>query len=444
MEVVAPRDVTPAPFALCPRFQLLAVGMASSPASAETVASRIDILRLLRPSGEHGLGREMQVDCFVRAPGLRRVAWSSSPTMPDDSPLVPVEQVTYPAGLLAGGFDDGSVRIWSPDPALLCDLTKISVAEKPKAVQMLNHYPNLPKMDEAEISTGTCTMYSDIQKLTWTCSEEEELSETEDEDEDEEGMSNWQIIDDAERFGWDLISKEESVVKCPVTKTMPILMETRDLTGPVLGLSFNDLNPYWLATAAKSERIIIHDLQYPFHLSKRKREFGQVASSNVNSQTTCLKWSKISPTILASSGDAGITRIWDIRRAPWQTFTTFTPQDKVCSSDIEFSWNNPMHLAVSTEASATVKVWDMRKFTLPSHEYASGDSGVVSMSWSRSGQLLTSHTNGGLSCYDVYKEKMVQDMDLPHCDLGCTWTHVENVAALLSSKTGVKLYEIGG
>ncbi|KAM0857593.1 hypothetical protein ACQ4PT_048367 [Festuca glaucescens] len=407
MEVVAPRDVTPAPFALCPRFQLLAVGMASSPASAETVASRIDILRLLRPSGEHGLGREMQVDCFVRAPGLRRVAWSSSPTMPDDSPLVPVEQVTYPAGLLAGGFDDGSVRIWSPDPALLCDLTKISVAEKPKAVQMLNHYPNLPKMDEAEISTGTCTMYSDIQKLTWTCSEEEELSETEDEDEDEEGMSNWQIIDDAERFGWDLISKEESVVKCPVTKTMPILMETRDLTGPVLGLSFNDLNPYWLATAAKSERIIIHDLQYPFHLSKRKREVG----------------------------------IWDIRRAPWQTFTTFTPQDKVCSSDIEFSWNNPMHLAVSTEASATVKVWDMRKFTLPSHEYASGDSGVVSMSWSRSGQLLTSHTNGGLSCYDVYKEK---DMDLPHCDLGCTWTHVENVAALLSSKTGVKLYEIGG
>jgi hypothetical protein len=119
MEVVAPSDVTPAPFALCPRFHLLAVGMASSSASAETVASRVDVLRLLRPTGDHDLGRELQVDCFVRAPGLRRVAWSSTPNMPDDSPLVPIEQVAYPAGLIAGGFDDGSVRIWSPDPALL-------------------------------------------------------------------------------------------------------------------------------------------------------------------------------------------------------------------------------------------------------------------------------------------------------------------------------------
>jgi hypothetical protein len=38
---------------------------------------------------------------------------------------------------------------------------------------------------------------------------------------------------------------------------------------------------------------------------------------------------------------------------------------------------------------------------------------------------------------------MLQVMDSAHCDLGSTWTHMDNVAALFSSKTGVKLYEIG-
>jgi hypothetical protein len=30
-----------------------------------------------------------------------------------------VEELLYPAGLLAGGFEDGAVRIWNPQSAML-------------------------------------------------------------------------------------------------------------------------------------------------------------------------------------------------------------------------------------------------------------------------------------------------------------------------------------
>jgi hypothetical protein len=116
MEVVAPGDVTAAPFALCPRFQMLAVGMAptrAAPGEETTGASRVDVLRLLRPSGEPDLGSTLQVDSVLRAPGLRRLAWASTPTQEGESGLTPVEELLYPTGLLAGGFEDGTVRIWN-------------------------------------------------------------------------------------------------------------------------------------------------------------------------------------------------------------------------------------------------------------------------------------------------------------------------------------------
>jgi hypothetical protein len=38
---------------------------------------------------------------------------------------------------------------------------------------------------------------------------------------------------------------------------------------------------------------------------------------------------------------------------------------------------------------------------------AYGSSGVVSLSWNRSGLLLASHQNGSLTCYDVYQKKVI-------------------------------------
>uniref|UniRef100_A0A8R7U918 Anaphase-promoting complex subunit 4-like WD40 domain-containing protein n=2 Tax=Triticum TaxID=4564 RepID=A0A8R7U918_TRIUA len=112
-------------------------------------------------------------------------------------------------------------------------------------------------------------------------------------------------------------------------------------------------------------------------------------------------------------------------------------------SDLEFSWNNPMHLAVSTAnngTSAAVTVWDMRFSRTPYHEYSTGTSGVNCLSWNRSGQLLASHTDGTISCCDVYsKEGLTRAW---HGDLGVTWTHSENAFATLSSKYGVRLHEM--
>jgi hypothetical protein len=96
-------------FALCPRSNMLAVGMAPAAPGEETDVSRVDLLRLLRPSGEHDLGRTLQVNNVLRDPSLRRLAWASTPTQEDESTLMPVQEFLYPSGLLAGGFEDGTV-----------------------------------------------------------------------------------------------------------------------------------------------------------------------------------------------------------------------------------------------------------------------------------------------------------------------------------------------
>jgi hypothetical protein len=112
--------VTAAPFALCPRFQMLAVGMEPTRAApGETGASRVDVLRLLRPGGEPDLESTLQVDNVMQAPGLWRLAWASTPTQEHDSSFMLVEELLYPGGLLADGFEDGAVRIWNPQSAML-------------------------------------------------------------------------------------------------------------------------------------------------------------------------------------------------------------------------------------------------------------------------------------------------------------------------------------
>lgn len=145
---------------------------------------------------------------------------------------------------------------------------------------------------------------------------------------------------------------------------------------------------------------------------------------------------------MATAGDAGFLKLWDVRTS--RPATTFKAED-LNSSDLEFSWNNPMHIAVSflnNERAAPIKVWDMRNTMNPHDAY--GSSGVVSLSWNRSGLLLASHQNGSLTCYDVYQKKMLEEKKFVHSDLGSIWTHSDGIAASLSSKTGVKLYEIGG
>ncbi|XP_037424061.1 uncharacterized protein LOC119288569 [Triticum dicoccoides] len=159
-------------------------------------------------------------------------------------------------------------------------------------------------------------------------------------------------------------------------------------------------------------------------------DFGSVKEEKV--QTTSLKWNKIYPTALAATSSKGTT--------------TFGNTKVKSLSDLEFSWNNPMHLAVSTAnngTSAAVTVWDMRFSRTPYHEYSTGTSGVNCLSWNRSGQLLASHTDGTISCCDVYSKEMIQGLTRAwHGDLGVTWTHSENAFATLSSKYGVRLHEM--
>ncbi|KAM3315430.1 hypothetical protein ACQJBY_033888 [Aegilops geniculata] len=168
-------------------------------------------------------------------------------------------------------------------------------------------------------------------------------------------------------------------------------------------------------------------------------DFGSVKEEKL--EMTCLRWNKIYPTALAATSSKGTTKVWDLRAA--KLMTAFENRKVKSLSDLDFSWNNPMHLAVSTAnngTSAAVTVWDMRISRTPYREYSTGSLGVNSLSWNRSGQLLASHTDGTISCCDVYsKEGLTR---ATHGDLGVTWTHSENIFATLSSKYGVRLHEM--
>uniref|UniRef100_A0ACD5WS82 Uncharacterized protein n=1 Tax=Avena sativa TaxID=4498 RepID=A0ACD5WS82_AVESA len=334
MEVLAPADVTSPPFALCPRYSLLAVGTTSPPAprgdAEETGASRVDVLRLLRPTGELHLDDTLQVDCVLQAPGLRRVAWSSTLNNGDDDERETVEQRQYPAGVLAGGFNDGTVRIWNPEPAIVSDMKKASVSKKDKPVLMLSEDLKEAKAQKTQIIASLSKMNSEIGAIAWTGKDFFKTTE-------EERGDDWQTVENDP--DWELICKDEPVASHQATTKMKLLTETRDMTGPVLGLAFSEVNRYWMATAAVGERIYIHDLHHPFLVSKKKRELSE-AYSDINCQTTCLKWSKTYPTVLASTNDAGVTRVWDVRTAK-SLITFHAKDDKTCSSDLEFCVNTP-------------------------------------------------------------------------------------------------------
>uniref|UniRef100_A0ACD5WGY7 Uncharacterized protein n=1 Tax=Avena sativa TaxID=4498 RepID=A0ACD5WGY7_AVESA len=437
MEVLAPADVTPTPFALCPRYSLLAVGMASPPAprgdAEETGASRVDVLRLLRPSGELHLGGTLQVDCVLQAPGLRRVAWSS--TLNNDDGRETVEEGTYPAGLLAGGFNDGTVRIWNPEPAILSDMKKISISKKEKPGLMLSEEPEKAEAMKANMINALSLMKSEIDSIDWTGQDFFKTSE-------EERGDDWEKVENDP--DWKIIRKVEPAASHQVTTRIKLLTEINDMTGPVLGLAFSGVNRYWMATSAVTERIYIHDLHHPFLISKKKRKLSET-HPNMSCQTTCLKWSKTFPTILASTNDSRVTRIWDVRTE--KPLVTFLDKDNNTSaSDLEFSVNTPSYVAVSSAnngGSPAVKIWDIRQPQNPCHQYGHGASGVLSLSWNCSGQLLASHKNGNISFYNPYKNKMIEDMNFANSDLGLTWTHSDDTVATFSTKNGVKLYEIG-
>ncbi|EMS59353.1 Protein transport protein SEC31 [Triticum urartu] len=243
----------------------------------------------------------------------------------------------------------------------------------------------------------------------------------------------------------DIVSKDPELYLYPEEGEMELVAKCKIFQGPVLGLSSNDLHPYWIATAAPGESICVHDISYPTELCKltcELNDFGSVKEEKV--QMTSLKWNKIYPTALAATSSKGTTKVWDLRAA--KLMTAFGNTKVKSLSDLEFSWNNPMHLAVSTAnngTSAAVTVWDMRFSRTPYHEYSTGTSGVNCLSWNRSGQLLASHTDGTISCCDVYSKEMIQGLTRAwHGDLGVTWTHSENAFATLSSKYGVRLHEM--
>uniref|UniRef100_A0A8R7UBG0 Uncharacterized protein n=2 Tax=Triticum urartu TaxID=4572 RepID=A0A8R7UBG0_TRIUA len=128
-------------------------------------ASRVDVLRLLRPNGEHHLGGPLKVDCVLGAPGLRRLAWSTTPTGYQPDFALP-DEVLYQAGLLAGGFEDGTVRIWDPKPALRWDLGE-GVPEKPKAVWRLDDDPKNALTLEAQIPATVADMHAKVREMKW-------------------------------------------------------------------------------------------------------------------------------------------------------------------------------------------------------------------------------------------------------------------------------------
>ncbi|XBH86843.1 hypothetical protein VPH35_074425 [Triticum aestivum] len=418
--------------------------------------SRVDVLQLLRPSGEHPLAYPLQVDCLVGAPGLRRLAWSAPPTGYEPG-FTFADQELYQAGLLAGGFDDGTVRIWNPEPALLWDLNQ-GVAEKPKPVLKMDDNPALALVYEKDLPQTVSGMNDTIGKIEWASRN-----------------TKWKKTGSNVRdtnAEWYICPKE---VHYQVTNEMDLLTESHDLEGPVLGLSFSDIKPHLIATGASDETITIHDLSYPIKLSNLTLELKDAGSSEVETEITSLKWNKIYPCILASTTNKGSTstlspplslcefvslcvhvrvslsislinyfaEFWDIR-AKKSLKTCKAGKVKMCS-DLEFSLRNPMHAAVSTVdngASAAVTIWDMRKLIVPYYQYNVGAPGVISLSWNHLGQLLASHVDGSISCYDVYDRKMVEGgSSYAHADLGVTWTHSENVVAALSSKKGVRLYQ---
>ncbi|WVZ99798.1 hypothetical protein U9M48_045046 [Paspalum notatum var. saurae] len=308
--------------------------------------------------------------------------------------------ITFTLGAFAGGL------LSDPSKEFYASHANITANKSPKDKSHFDW-----KQPALEMSKAVEDMYINQ-------SAEEKIGEASSKPKQSSDLDYWQTVHGksaSEVEGWELVSKEQ--IKNMHHDTLlshgskGFLLEISDLTGPVLGLLFNNQFGNILAAAGKGDTLNLYHIDC--HGTDLSRTYKFQDDEMSNAQVTFLEWHPRYSAILASTNDRGTTTVWDIRTKKAAMRAKQQPNE-YCS-EVHWHPNHPTCFAVASNSNyelAPVKIWDANLFGNMLCEFGPR-KGVNSLSWSTTNDLiLTTDVDGIIDCWNV---KLTTDKSMGQC-----------------------------
>ncbi|CAO2044438.1 unnamed protein product [Urochloa humidicola] len=373
---------------------------------------------------------------------------------------------SFPAGLVAGGLENGVVAIWDPRrllPAQSRDLND-SIIE--------DFFVNKDELQFHSISENTLGLGSD--GIDWDLHHEiiEQIESR------SRSRSRWKaplnIIEDyfvvkdfheTSQHGnvtpksdphnsSVLSSKEEgngvwqhpfkviddyctSKSSCTAMDDCSVAL-LRCNSGPVRGLAFSPVNPHILAAGADQGRILVWDVKNP---SKRSIPtfWCKEAAATDNAEVTCISWNCFDPNIILSASNCGIT-MWDVgMKCP------LIRKLQAKRSLIQWSpFDKNVFVAASEDYGdiPAMQIWDTRCMDLPVQKIKANTQGVNALSWSTFDEdiVLACTKDSKLLMANVKRGEVFSDVETPAACLDIQWSAHDNHHFAVASPEKIAMY----